>query len=322
MRTQTVSSQQVCIIGNFNIDLIIRNVPHLPRWGQEVAGDNYRQYSSGQGGYSCFALRQLGVPVTAIGYVGEDLYGQQIVNDLSHQGVDTTGMEVVRGERTAITVAIVRPDGERAFVSDFTFQQTASEAIIQRHWSQVQQSACVCLLGVFCLPGFNFSTLASLLRQMQEQGHTTLVDTGWDPADWTPEHLNDVNLLLKYTSLFMPNLDEARAITGCESPEEAAADLHTRGAQHVIIKLGKDGSYANIGGRTYRQPALPVDVYDAVGAGDVFNAGFLYGFTQQWPIERCLMFANAASALYISRADDRFPSQQQVAARAAQYQDF
>jgi sugar/nucleoside kinase (ribokinase family) len=237
-------------------------------------------------------------------------------------GIDTSGIEMLEGEQTAITVAIVRPDGERAFVSDFSFQKIVDESIIQRHWARVEQAKYVCFLGLFCLPGFSFAKIASLMSTMQKLGKITLLDTGWDPAGWLPEHIEGINRLLEYTSIFIPNIDEARAISDCELPEDASEELRKRGVQTVIIKLGENGSYANSAGNAYRQPALPAEVYDAVGAGDVFNAGFLYALATGWDIRNCLIFGSAASAIYISRSENRFPAKEEVYNYAKQYYEL
>ena len=110
--------ENVCIIGNLNIDLIIRNVSGLPVWGQEVFGENYFLTSSGQSAYTAFALSRHGVPVGIIGNVGDDIYGEKILKDLASGGIDISEVEKVESGNTGITVAIVRKDGERAFVSD------------------------------------------------------------------------------------------------------------------------------------------------------------------------------------------------------------
>ena len=322
MHSDVSSVRQVCLIGNFNIDLIIRNVPELPIWGREVAGDKYMQVSAGQAGYTGFALRSLGLSVGAIGYIGDDLYGQQIRNDLANNGIEISGIEMVDGARTAITVAVVRPDGERAFISDFSFQHIVDESIIQKHWQGVKHAKYVCFLGIFCLPGFNLTNISSMMSTIQSRGQITMLDTGWDPAGWLPEHIDNINALLQYTSIFIPNLDEARALTGDELPEDCAEELRRRGAENVIIKLGKDGSYAHIDGRRYRQEALPANVYDAVGAGDVFNAGFLCALEKGWAPPHCLIWGSAVSALYISRSENRFPSQEEVYNYAIQYSEL
>jgi len=108
-------------------------------------------------------------------------------------------------------------------------------------------------------------------------------------------------------------------MTGRESLEDAAEELQKQGVQTAIIKLGKDGSYASVGGRTYRQHALPAEVYDTVGAGDVFNAGFLYAFDKGWNMDGCLIFGSAASAIYISRSENRFPTREEVYNYAKRY---
>jgi len=141
----------ICIIGNLNIDLILRGVPALPAWGQEVIGSDRLQVSSGQAGYLAFALRRLGVPTNLLANLGDDLYGRQILEELASCGVDTRGVEVTPGERTGITVAIVREDGERAFVSDLGCLAGFSEAHIQRNWNVASSGASiVCLVGLFC----------------------------------------------------------------------------------------------------------------------------------------------------------------------------
>ncbi|GAK58053.1 PfkB domain protein [Candidatus Vecturithrix granuli] len=322
MQKDVSYARKACLIGNFNIDLIIRNVPNLPVWGQEVAGNNYMQVSAGQAAYTGFALHSLGVPVSVIGYVGDDLYGRQIRDDLIKSGIEISGLEMVKSACTAITVAIVRPDGERAFVSDFSFQRKADESIIQRHWQEVKQAKYVGILGIFCLPGFNLASIASKMDALQSQGKITVLDTGWDSTGWPPEHIDGINTLLKHTTIFMPNLDEAQALTGYKLPEDCAAELRKRGAELVIVKLGKDGSYAHIDKQTYCQEALPANVYDAVGAGDVFNAGFLYAFENGWEIPHCLIFGNAASAIYISRSENRFPNQEEVYDYAKRYYEL
>jgi len=78
------------------------------------------------------------------------------------------------------------------------------------------------------------------------------------------------------------------------------------------VKLGNQGSLALSAGRIIRQEAVPVDVVDTVGAGDVFNAGFLHARERGEPLERCLRFGAATAAIYIGRGHNRFPSAEEV----------
>jgi sugar/nucleoside kinase (ribokinase family) len=301
-----------CLIGNFCIDLVIRGVPRLPEWGQEVAGEEFALLASGQTTYTAFALRALGASVTVVGCVGHDPWGDRIRQELDAQGVDTRSLETVPRGRTALTVAAVRPDGERAFISEFACLKTIDASLLQRHWDRLAAAELICLLGVFSWPGLELRRVAELFGRLRREGRSTMLDTGWDPGGWPPRTLSGLRALLRETRIFMPNLDEARAISGREDVEEAARALAALGPELVVVKLGPEGSLALHDGRLRRQPALPASVVDAVGAGDVFNAGFLFCWSQDRPLLSCLRFGSAAAALYIGRPRERFPAAGEV----------
>jgi len=309
----------ICIIGNLNIDLIIRNVPKLPAWGQEVMGASRDQFSSGQAGYLAFALRRLGVATSLIGNVGDDLYGHQILSDLRTRGVNIDGVSVMPGAKTGISVAIVRSDGERAFVTDLGCLADFSPTLIEPHWDRVESAAIVCLVGLFCIPGLSFTAAAGLLGRARQAGKITMLDTGWDPGNWASETQAGMRTLLSQVSLFMPNQDEAQAISGQETLDGMAVALQALGPETVVIKCGENGSYARRGAATCHVPPRAVHVHDAVGAGDVFDAGFLFGLQRGWSLEACLAFGNTTASLYISRRQDRFPGLVEVAQTGREY---
>ncbi len=314
--SEKLISKPVTVIGNLNVDLIIRNVPRMPVWGQEVYGKSYVLVSSGQVGYLAFALRGLEVPVAVIGNVGEDIYGDQIKADLRRTEVDIDGVIVTKGGRSGITVAMVRADGERAFVSEQGCLVEYREKDVLDHWHKVKPAGFVCLVGIFMLANLDLYACSRLLEKAKGEGKVTMLDTGWDPQDWPEATLAGMRAMLRSTRLYLPNFDEARAITSHDNLEKAAEALQKLGPELVVIKCGAEGSYARWGAQTYQVPAISVDVFDAVGAGDVFNAGFMYGLRQGWSIPACLAVGNSASSLYISRAADRFPRLSDVMATA------
>ena len=105
--------------------------------------------------------------------------------------------------------------------------------------------------------------------------------------------------LLAQVTLFMPNQDEAQAITGQETVDGMAQALQNLGVDTVVIKSGEQGSYVRRGAATCHVLPRSVQVHDAVGAGDVFNAGFLFGLQRDWPLEACLAFGNTTASLYM-----------------------
>ena len=313
---QDLEQKPICVIGNFNIDLIIRNVPHLPVWGQEVMGTDHVQVSSGQTGYLAFALRCLGLPTTVIGNIGQDIYAEQILRDLEHYQLDVRGVEITPGAPTGITVAIVRPDGERAFVSNLGSLLAFDEEMALRHWDQAKDAGIFCLVGLFMIPNLNFAAATRLLSRARREGKLTMLDTGWDPNNWPDTTRRGFNDMLSETSIFLPNIDEACALTGKGTPEEAAVALQALGPPMVVVKCGSQGSHLRVGELSLTLPAREVSVFDAVGAGDVFNSGFLYALRRRLPWDACLAMGNSSASLYISRAENRFPSLGEVLSTA------
>lgn len=309
----------VCVVGNLNIDLIIRNVPRLPTWGTEVFGESHVAVTAGQAGYTAFALSRLGIPTSLVGNVGKDAFGKQILDDLQAYGVDTRGIEISQNDQTGITVAIVREDGERGFVSSYGSLLNFNEDMVLRHLDCIEEAGIVCMVGVFTTPNLTLNAAALLMSKARQRDKITMLDTGWDPGNWSPETIQGTKDLLRRITLFMPNLDEARVITGEKTVEEAAKSLQSFGPKLVVVKCGADGSFALEGSNTYFQPARVVKVFDTVGAGDTFNAGFIYGYRRKWSIKDCLAFGNSTASLYISRDKNRWPLFREATAVANTY---
>ena len=298
----------VSILGNLTVDLIIRGVATLPNWGREVAGTDHRSVASGQATYLALGLARLGVASRLIGIVGDDHEGAGIRAELAAAGVDTEAIETSGAAPTAITVAIVRTDGERAFVSDFASQRLLDTALIARHWTAIATARALCLVGLFNLPGLPPDDAVPLFARARAAGLKTVLDTGWDPGDWEQQTVAGTLRLLAETDLFLPNREEAEALTGQSDPAEAAAALEHAGAEVVVVKCGSDGSVGRSAGRTVRVSAHEVAAHDAVGAGDSFDAGFLCAYLEGRGLPECMHFATATATTYVSRAHDRFPT--------------
>jgi ribokinase len=206
-------SGHIVVAGNVNIDLIMYGVPVLPAWGQEVAGTARVEAVAGQAGYLALAATRLGRQARVISAVGADAAGQRVRNELAQSGVDTQAIEIIEGQATQLTVAAVRPDGERAFLSDFGASHHLTTDLLARHWDLINGAAAVALVGVYNLPHLDLAGAAELLGRAREAGAVTVVDTGWDPGGFGPDAVTGLRSLLAGTDLFLPNLDEATAVT-------------------------------------------------------------------------------------------------------------
>jgi sugar/nucleoside kinase (ribokinase family) len=123
---------------------------------------------------------------------------------------------------------------------------------------------------------------------------TVFADVAWDD-----DRLSSPGLLdrLAQVDVFMPNAAEALAATRCATVPEAAVALADHGPL-VVVKNGGSGSLAVCPGSSVatEAPAVPVEVRDTTGAGDVFDAGFIYASLAGWPLARRLRFANLCAA--------------------------
>jgi sugar/nucleoside kinase (ribokinase family) len=146
-------------------------------------------------------------------------------------------------------------------------------------------------LGSYFLLSKLRPALSEIFADARQQGLTTSLDTNWDPLNqW------DVGDLLNHTDLFLPNQVEAQQIT--KQPDlQGALDKLADIVPTLAIKMGAKGGLARQGQAVLQLPPPPVNIVDTVGAGDSFDAGFLYGYLNHWPLERSLRLALACGSL-------------------------
>jgi sugar/nucleoside kinase (ribokinase family) len=119
------------------------------------------------------------------------------------------------------------------------------------------------------------------------------VDTGWDPADrWDAA----VWELLAQADFFLPNESEAQRLSGQDTVEGALEWLAGR-IPLVVIKLGAEGAIARRGDEVVRVSSLPVRVVDTTGAGDSFDAGFVFAYLRGLSLRECLRYGVICGAL-------------------------
>jgi sugar/nucleoside kinase (ribokinase family) len=139
--------------------------------------------------------------------------------------------------------------------------------------------------------------IAELLQKIQAAGLTISLDTNDDPDDLWQGGLIDA---LHYVDVFLPNAREARKIAGTEDAQAALAFLAKR-VPLVVIKTGSEGALAQRGQEQFKSPAFRVNVVDSIGAGDSFDAGFLFQYLRGADLPTCLAAGNLAGAFSTTR---------------------
>lgn len=280
----------VCL-GIMVADVVARPVEKVPERGRLVLVDRMELHTGGCAVNTAIALARLGIKTAVIGKVGNDGFGRFIVDRLVEEGVDTRGVKFDISRNTSATMALVSPDGERAFIHYTGTNATFVYEDID--WGIISEAKILHVAGSLVMPSFDGEPTARAMRKAKEMGITTVLDTVWDS---TGKWLQLVGPSLQYTDIFLPSIEEARMITGKESPEDVASFLLERGVKIVALKMGERGCYIRTKDEEYRVPAFKVPVVDATGAGDAFAAGFLAGTLMGWDLEERGRFANAVGA--------------------------
>lgn len=285
--------RRILVIGELNVDLIVSGLPSLPVLGQELLCDDFQMALGSSSAICASWLATLGATVDFWGKVGRDPYGEFVINELERCGVGTHGIIRDPTIRTGVTISLTYPH-DRALLT------------------YLGSIAALCLddLDLGLLPGYHHLHSASiflqrglrpglpaLYRAAKEAGLTTSLDSGWDPEKrWG----YDLFGTLPYVDFFLPNEAEALHLTKTGTVEEAAIEL-SRLAGTVVVKLGREGALARAGEQVWKVPGFKVEVVDTTGAGDAFNAGFLYAhLIEGRSMPEALRFANACGAIAVT----------------------
>jgi sugar/nucleoside kinase (ribokinase family) len=289
----------VTVVGDLNYDYIY-SCPAL-EGGREVFISSWSRETAGAGGYAACGLARLGAEVTMVTELGDDGDGRALYDDLERRGIRRDGTRLLAGRQTPFTLIFSdessgRPRqvaSLRGSLEDFTVRPGDFESFVAR--SRLLYSC-----SYFNMPALR-RDIAQFFRRARAAGIRTAYDAnggdGWD----SPRALE----LLKgeiypQTDFIFLNAEEALCLTGERDPARAAQVVRPAEAT-VVVKRGGNGVIVRDGGRITSIGAFPLRgrLIDTVGAGDSFQAAFLFFALRGLPLPWCaaLGAANAASTV-------------------------
>jgi sugar/nucleoside kinase (ribokinase family) len=157
----------------------------------------------------------------------------------------------------------------------------------------VSQARVLYIGGYLMLDALETEGMVKLLRQARAAGTTTLLDVVGIGGE---DCFDRVALMLPETDIFLPNDDEAAALTGKSDPVEQAARFRDAGAQTVVITQGDRGSILIGDGMRLRCGVYPTQFVGGTGSGDAFDAGFIAGLLAGEDPAGCLRWGSALGA--------------------------
>ncbi len=290
MESRRSTTGRVVVAGSVMLDWLIAPLARIPRWDENIFVEKVLLHVGGLAANTAIGLAHLKVPVDLCACIGNDAHGELIVHHLQRAGVDCRHIRRSTRHPTSLSFGFVDEKGRRFFIvslgANAHLQKRDIECI---DWSGVQFFH---LGGFFHLPRLE-PALPTLLSALRRRGIRISLDLAWDPHDrW----MRSLRFLLPHVDVFFPNEKQTQRLTGMRSVRQGARKLRREGVRTVVVKRGARGCYVDSDEWRGGVPAFPVRVVDTTGAGDVFDAAFLYGWRAGWDFQTCARFANVMAA--------------------------
>jgi len=283
----------VLAIGELNVDMILTGLKSMPILGREIIAQSCSVVLGSSTAICASGVARLGLKTGFVGKIGNDRFGDVVMQSLVKNGIDVSKVVVDNSINTGITIALNK-DKDRALV---TYMGSIDALKFEDIDVELVKNARHIHVGSYFLQNNLRPKITKLFEIAQENGVTTSLDAGWDDTlDWNYGIFD----ALKHTDIFLPNEGEALNITKEDTVEKAVLVL-AKYAKKVVIKCGTKGAIGKSGDLTINQGTFDLKPIDTTGAGDSFNAGFIYGFLKGYDFEKSITIGNACGAISVTR---------------------
>ena len=293
---------RILVVGSFVMD-VIATTEKVPRSAQTVYGKSFHMAPGGKGANQALQCARLGAQVTMMGCVGDDLFGEKLIEPLKSAGVDVSHVLVRPGVSSGVghvTLEVTEHSAQNRIIVIPGANRTLT--VDEVAWIQDE-------IGTYDMVLLQLEVPLEVNRTVARWAKEAGVPVMLNPAPATD--LDDE--LLRYVTYLTPNEQEASMETGlplasdengpCRADlQKIAAALWDKGVEHVIITLGGSGSAVVQGSSIRYIPCVHMDhVADPTAAGDSFVGALSVGLTAGLSQEEALAFASHTAAITVSR---------------------
>lgn len=281
--------KNICVIGSLNMDLVV-NVDAMPKPGQTIIGSNFKEVPGGKGANQAVAMARLNGNVSMIGKVGEDGFGQTLINSLKNDKVDTTYIQTAKGS-TGVALITVDKNAQNSIVVSPGANFEVKEEDIDNNIKAIENSDIVVLQLETPL-----NTIKYALNKAKELNKYTILNPA--PA----VKLDDE--IIKNVDLLTPNETELEIISGVsieteEDIQKAAQIMIEKGVKELIVTLGSKGSLYINKEKSMFKKAYKVEAVDTTAAGDSYTGALAVALSQDKGIADAMDFASKVGALSV-----------------------
>lgn len=297
----------VLVVGSANADLTVR-VDRRPGAGETVLGTDLVESAGGKGANQAAAAARLGARTALLAKVGDDAFGELLLDGQRAAGTDVRHVRVEKGARTGTAMIVVGPDGDNTIVVSPGANARLSPADVTAAREVVAASAVVSLQ--LEIPP---ETVRAAVAVARETGARVVLNPSPTPAELAPE-------LLAAADPLVVNEHEARQLSGLAGggPEEWARALRERGARSVVVTLGGDGALVLAAGPAADEavtvPGVRVAAVDTTGAGDAFTGALAARLARGASLAGAARYAVRVGAASVTRpgAQPSYPTEAEL----------
>jgi len=285
----------VIVVGELNVDLILNDLDRFPEVGKEILARQMTLTLGSSAAIFASNISSLGARVAFIGKIGKDKFGEVVLESLHNNNVDVSMIKMDENCGTGATI-VLNVEEDRAN----TTYPGAMELLTINDISQedLGRAKHLHFSSFFLQPGMR-EDVGKLFRTAQELGLTTSFDMQWDPEE---EWDLDIADILPHVNVFLPNENELMYLSGKNDLIEAI-NFIKKYSDVLAIKKGNQGSMVSYRDEIMNLPAyLNKNVVDAIGAGDSFNAGFIFKYILGNSIPDCQQYGNLTGAVSTTAA--------------------
>ena len=284
--------KRIFVVGSLNSDLVI-HAPYMPVGGETLMGSNFETNNGGKGANQACACAKLGGEVYMCGCVGNDAFGQGLIDSLSLDGVHTDFIRKVDKTPTGVAVIVVT-QGENRIILDSGANGYLAQSDIDKMLEIAKEG------DIFLTQLENpISVVGYGLKKAKEKGLLVILNPA--PAN------AGIKEYLQYVDIIVPNETEREILGGIQG-------LSGYGIKTIITTLGGKGYEIYTQGKAKAYPCIDVKVVDTTAAGDTACGGLCVGLSMGNNLEDAIAFGSKAASIACTRngAQKSVPTRKEV----------
>lgn len=280
--------KRALFVGDINVDVIMGGLASLPVVDKEILCESYQEVMGSSAVIAACAYACLGGQVAFAGLAGKDRFGDFMVEGLKGFGIDTSRVQRTSEVNTGVTVNLIYGTTRTQVTYAGTIEAFDGATLDERTLEGIEH---VHFAGPYQQSRLR-PHITRLLDIARDRGITTSLDPQWDAT----ERWEYMDQWMQRLTFLLINDAEAMSLTKTGSPQDACKQLAQR-TRCAVVKAGPRGAMAMDNGKLVHVPARRVAVQDTTGAGDSFDAGFLYAtLVRKMPLREALEFGAAVGS--------------------------